>query len=68
MIGRRETTGENWFATQSNVDRLAHWLVDNDRLGETKDEALRNLLYYFSKPWKWTPEWDEFQRQSTVAG
>ncbi len=42
-----------WFENQNNVMRLARWLHERGEFGEIKD-----VLYFFSKPWKWNDEWN----------
>ena len=46
-----------WTRDHGEVLRVGRWLVDRDLVTTCAD-----LLYYFSKPWKWTPE-----RQQMIA-
>ena len=50
-------TGPNmWLAHYGNITELARWLVAEGRLTTIED-----VLYYFEKPWKWSPEWREYR-------
>lgn len=46
----------DWCDDYANVLRLARWLVEEWRV-----ETAREMLDYFSAPWKWTTEWNEMQ-------
>lgn len=50
---------EKWFEVYDNVTALASALNDDWRF-----ETPTDMLRYFEKPWKWTPEWEAW----TAAG
>lgn len=41
-----------WFNDDQKVLKLAHWLVDNEKI-----TTIEELLLYFEKPFKWEPEY-----------
>ena len=47
---------EDWFECSDNVNALARHLVAEEEI-----VGVEELLYYFSKPWKWQAEWDSWQ-------
>ena len=46
---------EEWYDDHGNVCLFAHVLVASALLEEAED-----TIYYFEKPWKWTPERDRW--------
>ena len=54
MEGR--TVEVKWFESHDNLIELAHWLLVDGWFTYPID-----MLRYFEKPWKWTPEWDEMR-------
>ena len=49
-----------WFESHDNLIELAHWLLVDGWFTYPID-----MLRYFEKPWKWTPEWDEMKAGPT---
>lgn len=45
-----------WFEEFENVLELAKWLADEGRI-----TTAHATLQIFEKPWKWEPEWNEYQ-------
>jgi len=45
-----------WHESHDNRIALARHLIEIGRL-DVADE----VLYFFEKPWKWTPDWEKFQ-------
>jgi hypothetical protein len=33
-----------------------------------KDDPVRRMIYFLSKPWKWQEEWEIFQKTKTFIG
>lgn len=66
-MGKQRT---DWWVNSDNVLALANELVDAGYLGVSRspDKACKELLYYFSKPWKWSPEWEWFEKHKTMEG
>ena len=56
---------EKWFTSYDNVYDLGDALVERGDLYTVAD-----LLRYFEKPWKWTPEWEQYaaDREGFVKG
>lgn len=61
-----------WYENRENLVALANWLKDdgewNDSSGqvngkEYKDDPVRRVIYFLSKPWKWDKEWEDFQKK-----
>lgn len=50
-----------WLADRDNITTLARWLVSEGQLMTIED-----VLYFFEKPWKWTPEWREYRAQANA--
>ena len=46
---------DEWYYTHDNLCALGRWLVDE------KDYDAKDLLYFFSKPWKYDDEWNEYR-------
>lgn len=44
-----------WFQSNDTLLALAHWLVDRNEF-----ETQSDLLYFWEKPWKWEPEYEEY--------
>jgi hypothetical protein len=49
----------DWWTDHEQLAELWAWLEEQGR--EPTDPA-----YYLSKPWKWTPEYDEMRKAQTV--
>ena len=49
----RTPADTGWFADYSEVVTFGGVLADIDTLTSARD-----VLYYFEKPWKWTPEYE----------
>lgn len=47
----REAESTEWCRDYGNVLALAHWLEADDVFDTRED-----VIYFFSKPWKWTTE------------
>lgn len=47
-----------WCRDYSNVVALGQWLLDNAEI-----ETAVELQYFYSKPWKWTEEWQQMQAE-----
>ncbi len=58
-----------WYEKRENLAMLASWLLDDgewkDCSGEVngkiyKDNPIKRMIYFLSKPWKWNDEWEKF--------
>lgn len=47
-----------WYDDRENIARLLTWLEERCEL-----RSIDDAIYLVEKPWKWTPEWNELQRE-----
>lgn len=53
-----------WFEDHTELVAFAHWLADNGHFdGANRRQTADNVLYYFEKPWKWTPEYEGWKAE-----
>lgn len=60
----------DWFESASEVLGFARHLVATGRLdGEDRShrQTAENVLYFFEKPWKWTPEYEAWKVRKAGA-
>lgn len=55
-------TADWWYDSPASVLHLGHWLVETGAIRDLKD-----LLYYFEKPWKYTQEYDQMVLVETAG-
>ena len=48
---------EVWYDDRNKLYELCQHLVDEEGYNA------ENLLEIIEKPWKWTPEWDEYEKR-----
>lgn len=48
-------TDKQWFDDPDEVLAFAHWYFDSGTV------LVREILYFFEKPWKWTPQYEEWK-------
>jgi len=60
-----------WYTNHAEVCSFASMLIAHAQFqGESIDDSLGLLLYYFEKPWKWTPQrdaWVQLGRPTELA-
>jgi hypothetical protein len=49
-----------WFESHSNLVVLANWLEENGKFGNVEE-----VIYFFTKPWKWDDAWKEYHGEDT---
>jgi len=67
-----------WYEDEEEVQKLAHWLIDNDKLEQPEvgnkftafDNGSIAMLYYFENPMKWRKEYEEmmFEEEGSYEG
>ena len=61
-----------WYADWHNVINLAEWLWNRgDFLSgghdDEADERATGLFYMLKKPWKYSAEWEAYERQEVTS-
>jgi hypothetical protein len=57
------TDNGEWWETHNNVLALARALDDEGGFSDTDE-----VIDFFEKPWKWSPEWARFRNRKPLDG
>ena len=57
-----------WYEDRQNLVALANYLKDDGEwrdysTKDHKDDPVKRMIYFLSKPWKWQEEWEQFQKK-----
>lgn len=54
---------DHWYTDHATLMSFVRVLARAEAFrGDSRREDTRNILYFFEKPWKWTPEYEAWVR------